>query len=410
GIEIGDYETIVNIALTSTSADYQISSSKGSTSGSIKLHIIKNDDTVTLTAASDSKTYDGSALTNDTVTASGLPEGFTVEASASGSQTDAGESKNVVNDGFVIKNAAGEDKTANFTDVTKVDGKLEITPKAVTVIADDFTKAVGDPDPIFTAVVDGLIGEDSIEYSFDREPGMTAGRYAITPVGEEFQGNYKVKYVAGTLTITDAPAPPGPGPDPDPDPDPEPEPPTPPTPRPTPDPEPEPEPEPTPVEPEPEPAPEPIEIPDDDVPEALPEKYWALINLLASIGTVLTALGMVITFFRKKKEDEEEEENAEEAQVVRTAASEEEDEEEEDEENKRKKSKFLGLLPAIASVIIFILTEDMRNPMILIDKYTLLMVVIMLVNFLVAYLTRNKKKDDDDKEEDQNMNTQPMAA
>ena len=117
---------------------------------------------------------------------------------------------------------------------------------------------------------------------------------------------------------------------------------------------------------------------------------------------------MIITFFREKKDDEEEEANAEEANVTRNAAPEGE-EEEEDEENKRKKSKFLGLIPAIGSVIFFILTEDMRNKMIWTDKYTLAMVLILLANFLIAYLTRNKKKDDDE-DEDNKAEGQAVAA
>ena len=93
------------------------------------------------------------------------------------------------------------------------------------------------------------------------------------------------------------------------------------------------------------------------------------------------------------------------------ATSEEEaKEEEEDDENKRKKSKFLGLIPAIGSVILFILTEDMRNKMIWTDKYTLAMVIILLVNFVLAYLTRNKKKDDDEEEDKPADPNQTVAA
>ena len=103
---------------------------------------------------------------------------------------------------------------------------------------------------------------------------------------------------------------------------------------------------------------------------------------------------MILTYFRKKKE-EEEEENADADARRNTPDSEEKEKEDEDEES-RKKSKFLGLIPAIGSVILFILTEDLRNKMTWTDKYTLAMVVIMLVNFVIAYLTRNKKKDDDE--------------
>jgi uncharacterized protein YqhQ len=60
--------------------------------------------------------------------------------------------------------------------------------------------------------------------------------------------------------------------------------------------------------------------------------------------------------------------------------------------------KLLGLIPAIASIVVFLLTENMNNPMRLVDKWTILMVVMTLVNALLAYLTRNKKKDEDEEE------------
>jgi len=73
------------------------------------------------------------------VTASGLPEGFTLEATASGSQTDAGSSANVVDEGYIIRDADGNDRTANFTNIATVDGTLTIAPKKVTVTADSKT-------------------------------------------------------------------------------------------------------------------------------------------------------------------------------------------------------------------------------------------------------------------------------
>ena len=157
---------------------------------------------IVLTAASDSKDYDGKALTNANVTAEGLPEGFTVEATASGSQTKVGSSANVVNEGYVIKNAAGEDKTANFTNVETADGELTVDPAKVTVTADDKSKICNDKDPELTATVEGLIGDDKISYELSREKGEEIGKYAITPSGDKKQGNYEVAYVDGTLTIT----------------------------------------------------------------------------------------------------------------------------------------------------------------------------------------------------------------
>ncbi|MBR4462593.1 MAG: hypothetical protein IKS51_08450 [Erysipelotrichaceae bacterium] len=120
-----------------------------------------------------------------------------------------------------------------------------------------------------------------------------------------------------------------------------------------------------------------IDIDDTEVPMAAPGA-WALVNLIASILSVITALLLVISFFTKKEESKEEEE------------------EEKEETENRKASKFLGLVPAIVSVIVFLLTEDMRLPMVLIDRYTLLMILILLISLALALITRNRK----DKEEE----------
>ncbi len=80
-----------------------------------------------------------------------------------------------------------------------------ITPKEVTVTVGDYTKKVNEEDPAFEGQVEGLVGDDTVDYNIEREPGEEEGVYALTPVGEKDQGNYTVKYVAGTLTITSTP-------------------------------------------------------------------------------------------------------------------------------------------------------------------------------------------------------------
>jgi len=78
----------------------------------------------------------------------------------------------------------------------------KITPKSVTVTADDKTKVFGETDPKLTATVAGTLGNDTVEYKLSREAGEAAGKYEITVKGDKLQGNYSVSYVAGTLTIT----------------------------------------------------------------------------------------------------------------------------------------------------------------------------------------------------------------
>ena len=91
------------------------------------------DDPVTLVAQSASKLYDGQPLTRPSdVLVYGLPAQCTIRVTASGSQTDAGESTNRV-DKYQIYNAAGMDVTSHFTNVQEVNGRLVVDPAPLTV-------------------------------------------------------------------------------------------------------------------------------------------------------------------------------------------------------------------------------------------------------------------------------------
>ncbi|MGI6687052.1 MAG: DUF7507 domain-containing protein [Christensenellales bacterium] len=166
---------------------------------------------VILTAPSASKTYDGTALTKTTgVTWDGLPTGFTVEATASGSQTDAGSSDNIVDDGYVIKDGEGNDKTSNFTNVTKVKGTLTVNPKAVTITTGSDSKPYdGTPLTKDEASIDGLVAGESVTLTAtgsQTEVGSSTNTYTID-WGTTKATNYTVVTEnLGTLTITQDPA------------------------------------------------------------------------------------------------------------------------------------------------------------------------------------------------------------
>ena len=90
-----------------------------------------NKRSVTLTSASDSKVYDGTALTNDKVTvggADGFADGEGATYDVTGSQTDVGESKNT----FTYK--LNGNTNANNYSIELVFGKLEVTPVTAEVI------------------------------------------------------------------------------------------------------------------------------------------------------------------------------------------------------------------------------------------------------------------------------------
>lgn len=84
------------------------------------------DDPVVLTPGSADKEYDGTPLTDNSVTVEGLPAGFTCEAVISGSQTDVGVSANTV-ESYKIFDDNGTDVTERFTNVTLKNGTLTVT-------------------------------------------------------------------------------------------------------------------------------------------------------------------------------------------------------------------------------------------------------------------------------------------
>ena len=165
---------------------------------------------VKLIAADAEKVYDGSALTKtDGVTWTGLPAGFTVEASSTGSQTDAGESANVVNDGYVIKDAGDNDKTANFTSVTKVNGTLKVTKAPVTITTGSAEKPYdGDPLTKDEVSITGLVAGESVTLvatGSQTEVGSSDNTYSITWDNAKAV-NYTITNNLGTLTITQDPS------------------------------------------------------------------------------------------------------------------------------------------------------------------------------------------------------------
>ena len=60
--------------------------------------------------------------------------------------------------------------------------------------------------------------------------------------------------------------------------------------------------------------------------------------------------------------------------------------------------RLISIIPALIAIIVFIFTEDMTLPMIFVDKWTLLHVVIALVQVVVMVLCK-KKKDENDEDE-----------
>jgi hypothetical protein len=99
---------------------------------------------------------------------------------------------------------------ANYI-INYVNGKLSITPAALTITADNKTKAYGAALPTFTATYTGWVNGDGIS-SLTTAPTITstataasnAGNYPITATGA-VNANYNISYVAGNLAIATVP-------------------------------------------------------------------------------------------------------------------------------------------------------------------------------------------------------------
>ena len=187
------------------SGNYNISKTEG------KLSITAKAAKITITAASDSKTYDGTALTNNgyTWTEGVLAEGDVLTAVVEGSATNVGdEGKNVVKSYKVMRGDV--DVTKNYTFGNSVDGKLTINPRTVTLTSETASKEYdGTPltKPDVTVTGDGFVDGEVTDVkatgsvTFVHEGEVTN---AITYTeGANFKGtNYTISKEEGKLSIT----------------------------------------------------------------------------------------------------------------------------------------------------------------------------------------------------------------
>ena len=259
---------------------------------------------VTLTSATVSKTYDGQALTNTSITVSGdgFVEGEGASYEVTGTQTKVGNSANA----FEYK--LNENTLASNYDITKVVGTLTITAAPTPVTP---------PTPV--------------------SPPPATPRY--------------IQQVAPALTPQEE------------------------------------------VKKEKTPKAEPKEekVEKEKTPKARPEKFWALINLICAIVTVLFGLLLLISKRHKKKDGEEEDETKDQTTT---------NEEKEQEKKRGLFTRVLAVLIAIVSVVFFLVTEDMSLRWTWTDQWTIWMVVIGFVQIVVFFVGRKWKNVDDDEDEE----------
>ena len=167
------------------------------------------DETVTLSAPSADKVYDGEPLTAvSDVLVEGLPEGFSADVTVEGSQTDAGTSENAIIQ-YVIRNEDGEDVTDHFSVIHTVNGTLTVEPAPITIWTGSAAK-VYDGTPLTNAQA-GIKSDDnpvvaaegiSVRATGSRTTvGQSLNTYEID-WGTGKPENYVITEELGTLTVT----------------------------------------------------------------------------------------------------------------------------------------------------------------------------------------------------------------
>ena len=295
---------------------------KGDYEGSfeIKFNILKRD--VTFTSATDSKQYDGNALTNGSVeiTGDGFIEGEGATFNVTGSITDVGSTNNA------FTYAMNEGTNADNYNVTVVEGTLTVSEQPVV------------PTPVTPTTPS------------NNTPART--------------NNVPARAVTNPTTTTPAP---------------------------------EATVEPEKAETTPAPTAKPEKIKEEATPQAAPKGHWALINLIAAMLSVVLA---VVALLAKHAKDEDEDDEDKDDQVV---ANENEDDAE-NESTRHRRWKVIATIDAILAVVVFILTENISLPMVLVDKWTLLMVLFGLISIVSTYFARKWHEEDEDEDEESSQN------
>ena len=173
---------------------------------------------INVTPHGGSKVYDGKPLTSAGIDVDGLPAGFTLEAATKGTITDAGELLAEIDAStIVIRNAAGEDVTAQFANVTCGKAPLIVTKRPVTVTSATDSKvydgtALTKHEAAVTA--GSLVEGESFGYDFTGEQtavGTSDNTFTVKAGANTSLDNYEITQVNGTLTVI-AYTPPTPGP------------------------------------------------------------------------------------------------------------------------------------------------------------------------------------------------------
>ena len=185
-----------------TASNYDISYTAGS--------LTTNKANLTISAATDSRVYNGLAGSNTAPSAMNLGLGDSFSATQSFDSANAGARTLNVNSGYTVNDGNG----GNNYNVNLQNANGTITPASLTIQANNASMLQGQTVPLLTAAYLGLVGNDTpatfgTPALLNTAAGSNSGQgtYPITPSGAS-SPNYIVSYVNGQLTISLVPLPP----------------------------------------------------------------------------------------------------------------------------------------------------------------------------------------------------------
>ncbi len=153
---------------------------------------------ITVTAATDTKTYDGTTESTASPIITGSLGTNDMAAFTQVFDSQNAGSQLLTPTGFVIDGNGGKNYKVTFVDSAGV-----ITPRAVTVTANAESKIVGQPDPAltFNLTTGSLVASDAFTGTLSRVAGEAPGQYAILPGTLALSGNYDLSFLGANLTI-----------------------------------------------------------------------------------------------------------------------------------------------------------------------------------------------------------------
>ena len=218
GVEAYDFSgSQLDAGFSSNSFSYTLKDNTSKANYNIKVAFgiltvtpISGDKTITITANSNSKTYDGTALTDSgySYTKNILVKGDVLTAVVEGSVTnvDDANTANVVTSYKVMR--GDTDVTKNYTITTEM-GSLTINPRTVILTsADDSKPYDGTPlkNETITVGGEGFVAGEGVSYNVTGSQtlvGSSENTFSYTLNEDTKEANYTITTTNGTLKVTD---------------------------------------------------------------------------------------------------------------------------------------------------------------------------------------------------------------